>query len=152
MLRVPKVSLFSSSGDALVMDIQGFILCSKVRSLLTRAACADGAAGVAMDGLPEAVLIGLLAMQNRMSFPFIASVFISNFPEAMSCAAMSKRQGMRPHWVMLMWTSLCVMTGEHPLLAKLQALHGLEGSSYVFGLFVFRSATCWLSDVLRCKW
>jgi len=72
--------------------------------------------GVAMDGLPEAVLIGLLAMQNRMSFPFIASVFISNFPEAMSCAAMSKRQGMRPHWVMLMWTSLCVMTGVVAML------------------------------------
>jgi hypothetical protein len=36
--------------------------------------------GVCMDGLPEAVLIGLLAMQRRMSVPFIASVFVANFP------------------------------------------------------------------------
>ena len=36
--------------------------------------------GVSIDGVPEAVLIGLLAVQHRMSVPFIASVFISNFP------------------------------------------------------------------------
>jgi hypothetical protein len=36
--------------------------------------------GVCMDGLPEAVLIGLLAQQHHMSVPFIASVFIANFP------------------------------------------------------------------------
>ena len=36
--------------------------------------------GVCMGGLPEAVLIGLLALQHHMSVPFIASVFVANFP------------------------------------------------------------------------
>lgn len=66
-----------------------------------------------MDGIPEAILIGLLAIQHRMSMAFIVSVFVSNFPEAMSCASLSKHKGMRDLHIMLMWSWLCLMTGTH---------------------------------------
>ena len=39
-------------------------------------------AGIAIDGVPESMMIGFMAADGQMSISFIVSVFLANFPEA----------------------------------------------------------------------
>lgn len=72
--------------------------------------------GIALDGIPESLVIGMLvtaaaATGNAMSLAFIVGVFLANLPEAMSSAVTMQRQGKKIRTIMLMWFSLCVTTG-----------------------------------------
>jgi len=72
--------------------------------------------GIALDGIPESLVIGMLvvaasAANAPMSLAFIAGVFLANFPEAMSSAATMQRQGTGLVKILCMWMSLCLMTG-----------------------------------------
>ena len=68
--------------------------------------------GILIDGIPESLVIGMLAASARgMSMAFIAGVFLANLPEAMSSAVSMKSNGMRVDKIMLMWGSICVITG-----------------------------------------
>lgn len=68
--------------------------------------------GILIDGIPESLVIGMLAMSaTGMSLSFIAGVFLANLPEAMSSAVSMKRAGMSGVKILFMWGSICVMTG-----------------------------------------
>jgi len=67
--------------------------------------------GVAMDGIPEAILLGFITNEKAMTVAFIVSIFVANFPEAFSSASMlrakTEMSGMK---IFLLWASLCVIT------------------------------------------
>ena len=80
--------------------------------------------GIALDGIPESLIIGMLvviaaASGTAMSLAFIAGVFLANLPEAMSSAVTMKRQGSSFGKIFWMWMSLCVMTGIGALIGAL---------------------------------
>ncbi|MBW1769500.1 MAG: cyclic nucleotide-binding domain-containing protein [Deltaproteobacteria bacterium] len=99
--------------------------------------------GIALDGIPESLIIGMLvviamASDTTMSLAFIAGVFLANLPEAMSSAITMKKQGSSSGKIFWMWMSLCVMTGmgalvgalifpAHPEGALLYFISGIEG-------------------------
>ncbi len=68
--------------------------------------------GIFLDGIPESLVIGMLALNPRgMSMAFIAGVFLANLPEAMSSAVSMKNNGMKLMKIMMMWGSICLFTG-----------------------------------------
>jgi CRP-like cAMP-binding protein len=80
--------------------------------------------GIALDGIPESLVIGMLvviaaASGTTMSIAFIAGVFLANLPEAMSSAVTMKRQGSRFGNIFWMWMSLCLMTGIGALVGAM---------------------------------
>jgi zinc transporter ZupT len=80
--------------------------------------------GIALDGIPESLIIGMLvinaaAHNQNMSIAFIAGVFLANLPEAMSSAVTMRRQGINLRRIFYMWTSLCIMTGIGAMIGAL---------------------------------
>ncbi len=80
--------------------------------------------GIALDGIPESLIIGMLvinaaAHNQNMSIAFIAGVFLANLPEAMSSAVTMRRQGINLKKIFLMWMSLCIMTGVGAMIGSL---------------------------------
>jgi zinc transporter ZupT len=80
--------------------------------------------GIALDGIPESLVIGMLvviaaASDTTMSIAFIVGVFLANLPEAMSSAVTMKKQGSSFRKIFWMWMSLCLMTGLGALLGAL---------------------------------
>lgn len=80
--------------------------------------------GIALDGIPESLIIGMLvisaaAHDQTMSIAFIAGVFLANLPEAMSSAVTMRRQGINLRKIFSMWTSLCIMTGIGAMIGAL---------------------------------
>jgi len=68
--------------------------------------------GILIDGVPESIVIGKLAVQpGGVSISFIVGVFMANMPEAISSAVSMHHSGMSIRKVMLMWTSITVITG-----------------------------------------
>lgn len=72
--------------------------------------------GIALDGIPESLVIGMLVIaaaagQTSMSLAFIVGVFLANLPEAMSSAVTMRKNGTEVDKVFWMWMSLCIMTG-----------------------------------------
>lgn len=67
--------------------------------------------GVAMDGIPEAILLGFITNEKAMTVAFIVSIFVANFPEAFSSASMLRaKTEMSGMQIFLLWGSLCVIT------------------------------------------
>jgi CRP-like cAMP-binding protein len=99
--------------------------------------------GIALDGIPESLVIGLLvvaaAAEGRgMSLAFIAGVFLANLPEAMSSSVTMREGGMAFRRVFWMWMSLCILTAlgaflgamifpPHPEGWMLYAVFAIEG-------------------------
>lgn len=80
--------------------------------------------GIALDGIPESLVIGMLVVsaaeaQESMSLAFIVGVFLANLPEAMSSAVTMRKNGERIDKIFWMWMSLCIMTGAGAFLGAL---------------------------------
>ena len=67
--------------------------------------------GIAIDGVPESMMIGFMAAENELSIAFIIAVFLANFPEALSSSALMVKHGDKPMKIFMMWMSLCIGTG-----------------------------------------
>lgn len=73
--------------------------------------------GILLDGIPESLVIGLMSNhaeeQNQPSlmYAFVISVFVANFPEALSSAGTMKNCGMSNGTIMGMWTLIFLLTG-----------------------------------------
>jgi len=72
--------------------------------------------GIALDSIPESLVIGMLvvtaaAEQTAMSLAFIAGVFMANLPEAMSSAVTMRNNNQTINKIFWMWMSLCITTG-----------------------------------------
>jgi CRP-like cAMP-binding protein len=94
--------------------------------------------GIALDGIPESLVIGMLvviaaASGTTMSIAFIAGVFLANLPEAMSSAVTMKHQGSKFRKIFWMWMFLCLMTGIGALFGALIFPPHAEG---ILGYFI----------------
>jgi zinc transporter ZupT len=66
--------------------------------------------GIALDGIPESLVIGGSMEGEAISLALIGGLFLANFPESMSSAVVMKKQGSAPWLIIAMWVSLMVMT------------------------------------------
>jgi zinc transporter ZupT len=93
--------------------------------------------GVALDGIPESILLGFITNERAMTVAFIVSIFLANFPEAFSSASMLKGKGMSSVKIVAMWGSLCVIT---TLLSGMSSaalpadMHTNQGSEYMHAI------------------
>lgn len=69
--------------------------------------------GVLADGVPEAILLGFLAAERRLSLVLVISLLIANFPESFSASSMLREAVPTfESWKIVgMWFVLMVMTG-----------------------------------------
>lgn len=75
--------------------------------------------GIALDGIPESLVIGSSMEGTSVSLALIGGLFLANFPESMSSASVMKKQGS-PNWHIIgMWLSLMVMTAFGAALGNL---------------------------------
>jgi zinc transporter ZupT len=79
--------------------------------------------GIALDAIPESVVIGMLvvaaaAQGTTLSLAFIAGVFLANLPEAMSSAVTMQKGGMTTMKIFWMWFSLCLLTGVGAMIGS----------------------------------
>lgn len=70
--------------------------------------------GVLADGVPEAILLGFLAAERRLSLVLVISLLIANFPESFSASSMLKEAVPSfENWKIVgMWLILMLMTGS----------------------------------------
>jgi CRP-like cAMP-binding protein len=66
--------------------------------------------GIALDGIPESLIIGGAMEGTTISLALIGGLFIANLPESMSSAVVMKKQGGRAWQIIGMWVSLMMMT------------------------------------------
>ena len=102
--------------------------------------------GIALDAIPESIVIGIAIFGTAaaqaasgieptffsvLPYTFIAGLFLSNFPEALSSSAQMKKQGMSFVRVLSLWSSLVILT------AVGAALGAYLGDSIGHGSLVF---------------
>lgn len=75
--------------------------------------------GILIDGVPESMLIGFMQSEGALSVAFIVAVFLANFPEAMSSAALMYRNGDSITKIICMWNILFLGTGFIAFLTAL---------------------------------
>ncbi|PFH32674.1 metal cation transporter, ZIP family protein [Besnoitia besnoiti] len=63
-----------------------------------------------VDAIPEAMMIGFRVVGNKLSWAFVISLFIANFPESFSGGYMMKKEGFSSCLSFLMWLSVPVIT------------------------------------------
>lgn len=66
--------------------------------------------GIALDGIPESLVIGGSMEGTSVSAALIGGLFLANFPESMSSASVMKKQGTPALHIIGMWLSLMIMT------------------------------------------
>ena len=66
--------------------------------------------GIALDGIPESLIIGGSMDGTSVSLALIGGLFLANLPESMSSAAVMKKQGGSNARIIGMWLSLMIMT------------------------------------------
>jgi ZIP family zinc transporter len=75
------------------------------------------AVGALLDGIPEALIIGLSLTQSAgVSVVAVVGFFISNFPEGLSSAAGMKHAGRPPGYVLGVWTTIALLSGVAALV------------------------------------
>jgi ZIP family zinc transporter len=68
--------------------------------------------GALLDGIPESIVLGSTLLAGAgIGVPFLAAVFISNVPEALSAASDLKREGHRPMWIIGLWVGVALVSG-----------------------------------------
>ena len=81
--------------------------------------------GIMLDAIPESFVLGIAVLTlisasiaagtdpsflNVLPYTFIAGLFLSNFPEALSSSAQMKKEGMEVWKILSLWGSLVVLT------------------------------------------
>jgi CRP-like cAMP-binding protein len=66
--------------------------------------------GIALDGIPESLIIGSTMEGSTVSLALIGGLFLANIPESMSSAVVMKNQGRKALPIIMMWVALMVMT------------------------------------------
>lgn len=96
--------------------------------------------GMCFDGIPEALVLGLLSNGGSAQLPslisFCAAVAVANFPEAMSSSATLKACGMRRTKIFGMWLLMFVGTGCGALVGSLLFPEDLEETNREYGVAV----------------
>jgi ZIP family zinc transporter len=73
--------------------------------------------GTVLDGIPESVVIGLTIYEGgAVGGAYLAAVFISNVPEAISSTVGLAGSGWRPRRILGLWTSIVLVSGLSSLV------------------------------------
>eukprot|EP00457_Paulinella_chromatophora_P006353 gb/GEZN01006371.1/.p1 GENE.gb/GEZN01006371.1/~~gb/GEZN01006371.1/.p1 ORF type:complete len:355 (+),score=40.09 gb/GEZN01006371.1/:121-1185(+) len=75
--------------------------------------------GIALDSIPESMVIGFLTKRSKMSAGLLVGVFLSNFPEALASAGLMRKMKMNYLTIILLWGSLAITTGLGSMLVVL---------------------------------
>jgi zinc transporter, ZIP family len=68
--------------------------------------------GTVLDGIPESIVIGLTIYESgTVGAAYLAAVFISNVPEAVSSTSGLKASGWRSRRILWMWTLIALVSG-----------------------------------------
>ncbi|HJW75695.1 MAG TPA: ZIP family metal transporter [Thermoleophilia bacterium] len=68
--------------------------------------------GAILDGIPESVAMGIsLLAGGGASAAFVAAVFVSNVPEAMSASTGLRKAGARPRSILTLWVVVALVSG-----------------------------------------
>lgn len=73
--------------------------------------------GTVLDGIPESLVIGLTIVEGgAVGAAYLAAVFISNLPEAISSTAGLVTSGWRKSRILWMWVAIALVSGLSSLL------------------------------------
>jgi len=73
--------------------------------------------GTLLDGVPESLILGMsVAAGGRVSYVFLAAVFVSNLPEGVAGTVSLRREGHSPRAVLLMWLALVALSAAFAAL------------------------------------
>jgi zinc transporter, ZIP family len=73
--------------------------------------------GTVLDGIPESIVIGLTIYESgAVGASYLAAVFISNVPEAVSSTSGLRASGWRPRRILGMWTLIALFSGIASLI------------------------------------
>jgi zinc transporter, ZIP family len=68
--------------------------------------------GAVLDGIPESAVIGMsLLLGEKIGLAFVAAVFVSNLPEALSAATGMRKAGHSSRFIMLAWLAVVGASG-----------------------------------------
>lgn len=68
--------------------------------------------GILLDSIPASLLIGIhLAEAGQVSAVLLGGILLADLPESLTCASHMYRGGIRYSRVLLLWSSLCLLTG-----------------------------------------
>jgi ZIP family zinc transporter len=82
--------------------------------------------GTVLDGIPESMVIGVTIFKGgAVGGAYLAAVFISNLPEAISSTAGLKSSGWKAAPILSMWTGIALISG----LASLAGYGLFQGAS-----------------------
>jgi len=88
--------------------------------------------GLLIDGIPESLTIGAgLVASGGISATFVAGLFISNYPEALSSSDGMQQQGFSFSRILLLWSSVMLVQGVVAGLGSV-ALAGASASIIAF--------------------
>jgi ZIP family zinc transporter len=80
--------------------------------------------GTVLDGIPESIVIGLTIYESgAVGAAYLAAVFISNVPEAISSTTGLASSGWRPRRILGMWTLIAVLSGLASLVGYIAFRH-----------------------------
>jgi zinc transporter ZupT len=102
--------------------------------------------GIALDGIPESLIIGGSMEGATVSLALIGGLFLANFPESMSSAVVMKKQGTSGWWIIVMWCSLMVMTAVGAAYGN---VYIAEASPHLHGLLEGMAAGAMLAMVAQ---
>ena len=63
-----------------------------------------------LDTLPQCILIGLLAGEERLHLAFVLAAFLANFPQALASASLLMEYKAAPLKVLLAWSSIWLVS------------------------------------------
>lgn len=67
--------------------------------------------GLVIDGVPECMLMGFLAAEDRLTMVLVISLIVANYPEAFSSASLLKRARISNGAIVGLWTGLMLGVG-----------------------------------------
>jgi ZIP family zinc transporter len=78
------------------------------------------AAGALLDGIPEAVVIGVsLLLGKGVALTAVVAVFVSNLPEALASASGMRKAGRTPGYVFGVWGGIALASGLAAMFGNL---------------------------------
>jgi ZIP family zinc transporter len=90
--------------------------------------------GTVLDGIPESIVIGLTIYEGgAVGAAYLAAVFISNVPEALSSTAGLAASGWRPRRILAMWTLIALVSAVSSLVGY-AAFQDASGDTVAFVL------------------
>ena len=88
--------------------------------------------GALLDGVPESIAIGITLIDgSAVSAAFVAAVFLSNLPEAISASSSLAEAGRRPRWIIRLWIAIAAIAAIAAGLGY-AVLGGVGGDALAF--------------------